>query len=193
NGSTRYFPERYWPNAQYLPFYIVEGEMNGDGPRETRKLLTDWIRGGYPCIYVEYKGRGSEWFEAELPVMFDWMNRKRRAHPTRSLGRYNTGGAGGEEFKSMRDGDNRFYWLTAESINPQCVNSAKNWVKRAQPAEFQANIMSANAVDVKLDPKNPKIDPKALAVDKVRIWNQINVRTTGAKQVTVWLGPNMID
>src|SRR5262249_6650668 len=70
---------------------------------------------------------------------------------------------------------------------------AKNWVKRTPPAEFQATVQSAGAVDLKLDPKNPKVDPKTLAVDKVRIWNQINVRTAGLKQVTIWLGPNMID
>ena len=48
-------------------------------------------------------------------------------------------------------------------------------------------------MDFKLDPKNPKLDPKKPIVDKVRTWNQINVKTYGLKQVTVWLGPNMID
>src|SRR5262249_17433445 len=50
NASTKYFPERYASNAQYLPFYIVEGDMNGGGPLENRKLLAEWIRCGYPCI-----------------------------------------------------------------------------------------------------------------------------------------------
>jgi predicted esterase len=194
NASPKYFPERYWPNAQFLPFYVLEGDMNGDGPRENKKLLAEWIRCGYPCMYVEYKGRGSEWFEAELPIMFDWMNRKKRAHPTRGLGRTVSGGtAPGEEFKSMRDCDNRFYWLTTDSIHPNCINSSKEWAKGKRPAEFQAQLTSAASVDFKLDPKNPKLDPKKPIVDKVRTWNQINVKTYGLKQVTIWLGPNMID
>src|SRR5262245_51267407 len=193
NGGPNYFPLRYWPNAQYLPFYVVDGDFNGSSVGN-RQMFKQWIRWQYPCIYVEYKGRGSEWFPAELPVMFDWMNRKRRVHPTRELGRYNTGAStDGEEFKTMRECDNRFYWLTTGSIVPSRINAFKGWSDRILPATLQASILSANQVDIKVNPKDPQINPKAGIIDKVRIWNQINLRTQGVKQVTIWLGPNMID
>src|SRR5207244_5425519 len=78
NAAPRYvkggggdFISRYWPNAQYLPFYVVEGDVNGGNPTCNRHVFKEWIRWQYPCIYVEYKGRGSEWFAAEPPIMMD--------------------------------------------------------------------------------------------------------------------------
>src|SRR5205814_535444 len=34
----------YWTNAQYLPFYIIEGERNGNHPKVMRELFKDWTR-----------------------------------------------------------------------------------------------------------------------------------------------------
>ena len=44
-------------------------------------------------------------YPAELPLAFDWMNRKTRANPISEVG------AAGREFHTMRQEDNRFYWL----------------------------------------------------------------------------------
>jgi pimeloyl-ACP methyl ester carboxylesterase len=189
NAAPRYFAGRYWSNAQYLPFYVVDGDFNGNSPILNRTIFKEWIRWQYPCIYVEYKGRGTEWFPEELPIMFEWMKPKKRMHPTRELGRYSTGGSSdGEEFKTMRETDNRFYWLTTDSIQPHCLNSIADWKHQKLAAKLQANILAANQADIKVNPKD-----KGAVLDKVRIWNQINLRTSGVKQVTVWIGPNMID
>jgi pimeloyl-ACP methyl ester carboxylesterase len=178
NGSVRSYPQRYWPNAQYLPFYIVEGDRNGAYPKATRGVFKDWVRNNYPSLYVEYKGRGSEWYGAEVPHMMEWMSRKKRHHPTKELGRYHTGGGAGEEFKTMRETDNRFYWLSTDEIMPRHLNDYRNWVHRMQPATMQANVSVGNDSDAK---------------GGARIWTQVNLRTSGLKQVTVWLTPQMHD
>jgi pimeloyl-ACP methyl ester carboxylesterase len=159
------FPGKYGTNAQLLPFYVVAGDRTGAQAKENRQLFKEWVRWNYPSFYVEYKGRGIEWFGGELPRMLDWMGRRKRAHPLRELGRVNFGGGAGEEFKTMRPTDNRFYWLEAE-VNPRHVNDADRWNSRLAPATLQADIFAAN---------------------------QIHLRTSGISQVTVWLGPNMID
>jgi pimeloyl-ACP methyl ester carboxylesterase len=163
-----FFPSRYGTNAQFLPFYVVNGERTGPFAKENRALFRDsFVRWNYPSLYVEYKGRGVEWFGAELPAMFDWMGRKKRAHPLRELGRvnYSTGGAG-EEFKTMRPTDNRFYWLAADEVQARHCNDVAKWKPLLTPATLQANIFSGN---------------------------QIHVRTTGINHGSVWLGPTMID
>ncbi len=181
NGNPRYFAQKYWPNGQYLPFYVVEGDMNGLNPKANRTLFKDWIRWNYPAMYLEYKGRGSEWFEGELPLMMDWMARKKRAQPQRELGRAGVTVISGEEFKTMRHGDNRFYWLSTEAINDSCINSSQNWNPRCSPATLQGSTLLGNRLAVKAGAKSADI------------WNQINVRTSGVKQVSIWLGPNHID
>ena len=51
-----------------------------------RALFRDWIRWKYLSLLVEYKGRASDYFTAELETMFDWMKNKKRLTPQRVLG-----------------------------------------------------------------------------------------------------------
>lgn len=165
-ANPNYFPMRYWPNAQFLPLYVVDGQRNGKNSEQYHKLFKEWVRWHYPAIYVEYKGRSNEWFGGELPRMIDWMNRKKRYHPTRQLGVVNNAGGKGEEFQTMRTCDNRFYWIGTEAILDRCLNSASFWNPQITPATLHATIFTGN---------------------------QIHIRTTGVKQVSVWLAPGMIN
>ncbi len=183
NGNAVLFPSRYWSNGQYLPFYVVDGSHNGTHWKVNRELFKEWIRWGYPMLYCEYKGRSSEWYSAELPKMFDWMSHQKRAHPTRQLGTYGRGSARGEEFKTMRQGDDTFYFVSLEEISPRRLNSFRGWRNRVLPATVQARIVTGNELVTK----------KTGAAQRARIWNQINVRSSGVRYVTVWLGPKMID
>ena len=160
SASPRYFPFKYWTNAQYLPFYVVNGQFTGQKAKDTRELFKSWIRWGYPSLMIEYKGRASELFNGEVEKIFDWMSRKKRFTPIRELGRKD------EEFKTMRLTDSRFYWLSTSAIQARCLNSKLVWNDGTFAATMRAQIFSGN---------------------------QINVRTFGLGQVTVWLGPGMIN
>jgi hypothetical protein len=156
------FPGMYRNNAQYLPLYAVDGERNGLSSETNRKHFERWVRQHYPVLFVEYRGRGKDWFGAELPTMMDWMSRKKRAHPQQELGRANRN----EEFLTMRETDNRFYWLGTSSINNSCLNDAADWNRNCRPASMQARIAGANF---------------------------ISARTSGLRQLTIWLGPGMVN
>src|SRR5262249_25810795 len=69
-ARPRYFAEKYWRNGQYLPFYVVTGDRDGDNSKDNRGQFRNWVQRGYPSVYVEYKGRGLDWFAAELPFVF---------------------------------------------------------------------------------------------------------------------------
>jgi dienelactone hydrolase len=177
-GQPRYHVTRYWPNAQFLPMYIVWGEKMGppdevvdprererhDGNKLNYSLFQEWIPGGYPALGVEYKGRGVEWFAGEVPNAFAWMGRQRRANPQAALG------GDGREFRTMRAADNRFYWLSTEQILAGCLNDGPkapgNWDWRRTPALLGARISAGN---------------------------QIGIQTKGVKQVSLWLARGMID
>ncbi len=165
-GSPQYFAKAYKQNAQYLPFYVVDGEYDGDTAKANRLQFEYWIGRAYPAISVQYKGRGREWFDGEVPSMFDWMSRKKRAAAFPELGRSGAGAGYGEEFGSMRPTDDHFYWLSGEGLNDRHINSAKKWSSNLGPAHLQARSTEGN---------------------------HLIVNAHGFKRVTVWLGPGMID
>jgi len=160
-----FFARRYWPNAQYLHLYIINGERASWSGQETQSMLTqamvkDFIRGNYPAVYVEYKGRPADWFGAEPAIVFDWMNRKRRAHPLKELGRQ------GEEFRTQRSTDNQFYWLSTASVQPQHLNTAAGWNANSKSATMRATVFSTN---------------------------EIHVKTSGVGRVTLWFPPKLVN
>jgi pimeloyl-ACP methyl ester carboxylesterase len=140
----------YWHNAQYLPFYIVSGELAGTSCRLNRLLFENWMMRGYPSLMTIYKGRWSEFYPAELPFAFDWMSRKRRAAGFPELGRSPNLGSLGEEMQTARLGDNRFYWLEATLIHPRYVSANLGTVdnKPYTPAALQGTIRDSNTIAV---------------------------------------------
>jgi hypothetical protein len=160
----------YWHNNQILPLYLVDGELSGGNPKSNRPLLEKWIPHGFPAMYVEYKGRGIEWFVCEVPIMFDWMNHKRemfrRATGFPELGKNGNGGALGEEFQTERETDNHIYWVSTNAIADRCLNDPEAWKWGVSPATVYARVSEGN---------------------------QIYAVVRGLRQLSVWLGKDMID
>ncbi len=159
-SSPQWFSKLYWPNAQYLPFYVVGGDQVGEVAVRVREQFEKWVPHGYPVMYVQYKGRSNDWFKAELAPMIDWMNRKKRFFPLTQMGRFGTGNLG-DMFQTMRPTDNHFYWLSSEKIDPRHFNGNPNWSPRIYPATVYA-----------------RIDPSS---------NSISIYPQGYQQMTIWL------
>jgi pimeloyl-ACP methyl ester carboxylesterase len=157
------FPARCWRNAQYLPMYLVNGTRAGDSATHLRNVFDNWLPRSYPALWVEYKGRGQEWFGGELPTMIDWMQRQERVFPMRRLGSDGLGSNSGNEFHTLRAENNRFYWLSATEVNPRNT-IRKRWSNSVSPASLTG-----------------RIDPNT---------NEINIKTFGVRRLTVWLGRN---
>lgn len=154
----------YWKNAQKCPVYCVTGEMAGPSVDALRRIYENWLALGFYSILSVYKGRGSEWYSAELPTLFDWMNRKSRV---RGVGTLRQDGKRFEAWQTFRDTDDRFYWVGATELGKsnKFVNGERP-DRVPLPAEFTADIVG----------------------------NEIKVRgVRGAKQITVWLEKDMID
>jgi pimeloyl-ACP methyl ester carboxylesterase len=137
-GRPGKFHSSHRNNAQYLPFYVVEGEYGTDGTRDpdsrqNRQAFVYWVPRGFPSIYVEYTGRGSEFFQCELPYIFDWMSRKRRADGLPELGKQaSIAAATGQEFTCTRGKTARFYWISSSDV--------------AAPARLTARIADSNLI-----------------------------------------------
>jgi dienelactone hydrolase len=184
NGTLTAFGKRYYStNAQYLPFYVIEGEKNGANPKIMQDLFKkEWTHEPYTGIYVEYNGRASEWFSAEVPLVMNWMSKKKRSMPMREMGRASTGTGLGEEFRSSRPSETRFYWLSADGIAQQCLGEhslpLNRYPANYRPATFQGSIFVGN---------------KSKKDGKGEIWNHVSINATGLKnkKVTFWITPEM--
>lgn len=162
-GGPVRFARAYWRNGQYLPFYVVTGNRGGETTEQVRKQFDDWILRGFPAIWADYKGRGVEWFSGELHNMFDWMRGKTRAFPLHQLGDGNNTQFG-REMCTMRETENRFYWLQADEIHYSHTNSHDSWSGKVEPANMHARIDASN--------------------------NEIVLQTSGILKATVLLGRN---
>ncbi|HXL25988.1 MAG TPA: hypothetical protein VN952_04870, partial [Chthoniobacterales bacterium] len=109
--------------------------------------------------------------QGELTYIFDWMEHKRdrfsRARAVPDLGKLGGAATLNLDFQSMRKTDDRFYWLSTKSISDRQVNDAKSWNNNIAPASFQGNVYLEG--------------------------NSLNVTVRNIRQVTVWLGRDMID
>jgi hypothetical protein len=131
----------YWKNAQKLPFYVCVGEHSG-GLGLLNLVYQKWTRYGFPAVMTIYKGRGPEWYAAEVPVMFDWMGRKRRVPGTATL-QLNTESR--FRWTTFRATDNRFYWLGVDDVAPRhLIENLKG--AQAIPAELQGDISGGNLI-----------------------------------------------
>jgi pimeloyl-ACP methyl ester carboxylesterase len=145
NASPHWFPKAYQSYGFQLPFYVVTGDLAGEAATGIRKQFEAWAVGGYPAVYAEYKGRGAEFFEAETPSIFDWMDRKvgvhKRANPLPATGL----------FAAMRPTDNRFYWLGVDEISDKSVNDASHWKSTVPAATVKGRIDEGTQIRLTVD------------------------------------------
>ncbi|HEY7153311.1 MAG TPA: hypothetical protein VH575_05060 [Gemmataceae bacterium] len=166
-AGPEYHAKICWRNGQYLPFYVVHGNKGPNG-KEMRTLFEKWVQRNFPMLWIDYKGRGAEWFGGEVPLMFDWMRDKKRPFPLNRLGTSGQGSSFGNEFCTMRNCDNHFYWLSTSNVLK--TYSIERW-RNVQPASLYAVIYRDNNLGN-------------------RINNSIVVEAKGVGQVTIWLGRN---
>jgi predicted esterase len=186
-GCPMFFCREYAANAQYLPMYIVSGEWQGDSSKWTKEFVEKLVPAGYPVMHVQYKGRGQEWFGAELPAMFDWMSRKKRTIPATQLGKYNGG-----EFRSMRTTDNRFYWLSSDGIQARHVNSVAGWKKVIAPATLWGYV----------NPVTNQVYVNSMGHQKVTVWlsrdakmdfeKPMEIKLNGARAMPRKVSPSLL-
>ncbi|MHB1422645.1 MAG: carboxylesterase family protein [Gemmataceae bacterium] len=163
-AGPQFHAELCWRNAQKLPFYVVHGSQAPLGDK-LRDLFDNWvIRRPFSSLWIEYKGRGVEWFGGEVQNMFDWMRGQRRYFPMDKLGSNGGGGPFGNEFCTLRSCDNHFYWLSSDDI--RYTKDLSQWRTRLH--------MPPASLDGRIDFQN----------------NKIYVNSTGLGQLTIWLGRN---
>ncbi len=92
------------------------------------------------------------------------MRHQKRIFPMRQLGSDGGGGPTGTEFCTMRDEDNRFYWLGLSKIATRHLAIADRWNNNTQPAYATASINTTT--------------------------NEVSIKSQGVGEFTLWFGRN---
>jgi pimeloyl-ACP methyl ester carboxylesterase len=155
SAGPRMFARKYFTNGQFLPFYIVDGDRSGKAIKDSlRGEFADWVS-QYPMMWIQYKGRGVEWYGGEVPMMFDWMRNKKREFPLQQIG------VGlNKDLVTQRATDNSFYWLTTEGIKPRHINSETAWHYGIPSATLRARIILDEGV----------ISVETVGLSQVTVW-----------------------
>ena len=115
-GESQRFCALYWENAKNLPFYVIEGELDGGRLARCGKDLDRYYRHGYNVTVVEYLGRGHENFSDEQLRLFDWMARFHRNFFPREF-----------TCSTMRPWDNFFWWAEADGLLASSMVNPADW------------------------------------------------------------------
>lgn len=165
---------RYWENARYVPFYFISGEMDGLARSNNARDWDRYLRGGFDVTIVEYLGRGHEHFSDDVIRAFDWMGRKRRNFFPREF-----------ECVSMRQWDNRFWWVEMSGYPPRGHIHPAQWPPPAgtHPTQIKAKLTDNNGIYISSASSSLKIwlTPDMVNFDR-RVSIKVNAgRTTGGE------------
>lgn len=132
-----------WANGSHTAWYVVGKGYDSKDSRDTSSnMVFDnmLVRGHrFDFTLVEYLGRNGENLFDEFAKLFDWMdNHVRRPMPKDF------------EVRSLRKGDNRFFWVTATGLPRDYILPAPTGSgQRVIPMEIDARITPGNTLIVK--------------------------------------------
>jgi pimeloyl-ACP methyl ester carboxylesterase len=132
------YSTRYSPNAEYVPWYFVAGELDGDKMSHNATQWDRYLKPKFDTTVVEYLGRGFEPFGDELQRMFDWMALRRRHVPTEF------------ECATMRPWDNFFWWVEVRGLAEKSMVAPTNWPppRGARPFRVDSKRLAGNKIAV---------------------------------------------
>jgi pimeloyl-ACP methyl ester carboxylesterase len=163
---------RYWPNARYVPWYFVGGELDGDKMAHNALVLDRMMKPACDTTVVEYLGRGYEPFGDEIQRLFDWMGRRRRTMPKEI------------EYVTMRPWDNFCWWLEVEGVAAKSMVAPGNWPapRGARAAQIESKRAAANKISVKAQAAKTTVwlSPELVNFQE-RIEVQLNGRSLGPR------------
>ncbi len=138
-GVADRYCDWYWKNAEYVPWRVVMGELDGDKVARNARELDHYLRLRFDATVVEYRGRGYDPLSDDIQLAFEWMDRKRRGAPP-------------EEFEcfTMRPWDNFFWWIEATGLPEKSMTAPAQWppARGVRAASIRGRKYSGNKLGV---------------------------------------------
>ncbi|MGQ9503989.1 MAG: alpha/beta hydrolase-fold protein [Thermogutta sp.] len=135
-GRSDKYCTYYWENAAHVPFYIVQGELDGAVMPNNARDLDRCLNQGFNVTVAEYMGRGRDAFSDEILRLFEWMSyQQRNPAPVEFTAR------------SMRAFDNFFWYLEIHDLPSSVITPPATWPPRnPTPLLVRGRIPSENTL-----------------------------------------------
>jgi pimeloyl-ACP methyl ester carboxylesterase len=137
-AQARNYCAHYWQNAALVPFYVVQGELDGDKVKDNARDLDRYLVHRYDITVIEYQGRGHEDFYEDIQHIFDWMARResRNFFPKEF------------EVATMRTWDNFFWWLEATKLPERAIVEPSDWPPKrgVRAAQLSGKILASGDI-----------------------------------------------
>ena len=126
-------------NCQYVPLYLVTGQLDGADAEGNTMRLDRCLSHGYNVTAVEFVGRGREHFSDEIFRLFEWMSRlSRDFHPRDFV------------CTSVRTWDNYFWWVELDDFPSALMANPPDWPPRGtKHPRTTAQAHATNGIIVK--------------------------------------------
>jgi pimeloyl-ACP methyl ester carboxylesterase len=136
-GRSDRYCTRYWKNAEYVPYYVVAGELDGN---KNAQDLNRYLTHRFETTVVEYIGRGHDNFYDEIQRLFQWTALHKRNFFPREFA-----------CESMREWDNSFWWVEMDGMPAKSVIDPADWPppSSAQTVKVSGSITNKNTINVR--------------------------------------------
>lgn len=127
-GKANRYPYYLRKNAEFVPIYAVNGELDGGKTAISRGVLDPGMNQSHPfdLTCVVFRGRGNESFSDELIRIFEWMSSRSRDFFPK----------GKRTVYSMRPWDNSFWLAEFEAFPPKSVVLPFDWTAGKLPPKY---------------------------------------------------------
>ena len=165
-GKAIRYPYYLRKNAEFIPIYAVNGELDGGKTSLSKGVLDPGMNRAHPfdMVCVVFRGRGNESFSDEQIRIFEWMSsRSRNFFPKERMALY-----------SMRPWDYYFWMVELDNFPEKSMILPIDWSTGKLPAKYSPAktdflhitenkikiVSSANACSVFLAPEIVNFDQR---------------------------------
>jgi predicted esterase len=179
-AQAKKYCAHYWQNAGLVPFYVLQGELDGDKVKDNARDLDRYLVHRYDVTVVEYQGRGHEDFYEDIQNIFDWMGRRasRNFFPKEF------------EVSTMRSWDNFFWWLEATKLPARAIVEPSRWPppRGVRAAQLSGKVLATGEILVTAGGERSTVWLSPELVDPTR--GSVGV-TIGGRRSVVKIEPDL--
>lgn len=177
SGRSQKYCTFYWENAAHVPFYVVQGELDGTLMPDNARDLNRYLNRGFNTTVTEYLGRGRDSFSDEILRLFEWMAIQRRDPAPKEF-----------TVRSMRAFDNFFWYLELLEMPPAVIAPPISWPPE-NPASLiiKGRIPGPNTIFAQIGAMQAKV---GLGPEIVDFNNRLTLTVNGRRLDTRDLEPS---
>jgi poly(3-hydroxybutyrate) depolymerase len=170
NGLPMKYATRYTVNFAHLAIMSIHGGLNMQRASSMHNEFAKLCAKKCDALHVVYPARGGEGFASDVPMLFEWMSKRRRSTFPRKIAAV-----------AARETDRRFYWMEIDEFRDGgLIPSELLSRSRFTPATLTGDVTDAGSLLVRTNNVQSLeilLSPKLVALDAPGFAVKVNAKT----------------